>query len=297
MSPDQAAATKEKLTKKPPRKSTAPVKPPAPRQDGTTIRRETVTPEIAYRWLERNTNNRAIHQATIDQYARDMKTGRWHMTGDPIRFGASGRLLDGQQRLWACIIADVPFETMVVRGIVNEEEVMDVIDTGRKRTLAHALQIHGEKETRVLAAVSAMCWRWENDRFRSGTYPTHEEALYWIDQHPDVRQAVTVARQAYQRGLKMPVTVIGAAYYLNARVDAEAAELFWQKASTGENLAGGDPILAFRRWAFTSLQKREKPSSRTWFVYSMKAMQQWRDGRKVRQLSVHDGEQPGPWTS
>ena len=45
---------------------------------------ETVTPEIAYTWLERNTCNRNVIQLVVDRYARDMKSGRWHLTGDPV---------------------------------------------------------------------------------------------------------------------------------------------------------------------------------------------------------------------
>jgi hypothetical protein len=144
--------------------STAPERPPAARQDRVTIRRETITPEIATAWLERNLSNRNLVQSTVDRYARDMRAGRWHYTGDPIQFGISGRLLNGQHRLWACVEAEVAFECAIVRGIVNEEEVVDVLDTGVKRTLASALQIHGEKDTLVLASIINTCWRYDLDR-------------------------------------------------------------------------------------------------------------------------------------
>ena len=74
----------------------------------------TITPQIAQEWATLNTRNRPVRYAKVAQFARDMKAGRWHMTGDPIQFGISGRLLNGQHRLWACIMSDTAFETVVV---------------------------------------------------------------------------------------------------------------------------------------------------------------------------------------
>lgn len=276
------------------RDNAAKTKAPAPRQLAVTHRIEVVTPEIAVKWLERTTSNRKLDQATVDRYARDMKAGRWHMTGDPIQFGISGRLLNGQHRLWACVEADTPFETMVIRNLVNEIEIVDVIDTGKKRTLGNALQIHGEKDANVLAAIVSACWRYDSDRLR-GPYPTHEEGLEYLRDNPDVRDAVLIARRVYT-SLKAQVSMVGAAYYLNSRVDPEAAEEFWRLAASGEGLPSGSPILAYRRWVISALAKRDKPRPETWLAYNLKAMQQWRTSRPVRILVVKPDEGlPEPW--
>lgn len=276
--------------------STLPARPPAARQDRVTTRREIITPEIATVWLERNTANRNVVQSTVDRYARDMRAGRWHYTGDPIQFGISGTLLNGQHRLWACLQADVSFESAVVRGIVNEEEVRDVIDTGMKRTLAHALQIHGEKDALLLAAIVNTCWRYDLDRCK-GPYPTHEEGLHWLQENPDVREATKVARAVY-KDLRAQASSIGTAYYLNRRVDGEAAAEFWELARYGEGLAGGDPILAYRRWVISALSKRDKPLPNVWLAYNLKTMNLWRAGRRIRILSMTATEpMPETWSA
>lgn len=270
-------------------------KAPAAKQTRVTHRIETITPEIAVSWLERNESNRNLDQSTVDRYARDMRAGRWHMTGDPIQFGISGRLLNGQHRLWACVEADTPFETMVIRGLVNEVEIVDVIDTGKKRTLGNALQIHGEKDAVLLAAIINHCWRFEDSKMK-GPWPTHEEGLEWLNDNPQVREATTLARYVY-KNLKAQASSVGTAYYLNSRVDAIAAEEFWQKAATGELLSAGDPILAYRRWIHSAVSKREKPAPAVWLAYALKAMSLWRKGRSIRILVVKPDEgMPELWS-
>lgn len=264
-------------------------------QRHATNRRETITPEIATAWLERNRVNRKIVQSTVDRYARDMKHGRWHLTGDSIKFGITGILIDGQHRLWGCVEAGVAFETYVVRGLVNEAEVRDVIDTGLKRTLGNALQIHGEKDTNHLAAVISMCWRYDNFRL-VGPYPTHEEGLAYLGENPTLRDAVMVGRTA-TRALKLSTSAAGAAYWLNARVDEETSHEFWVGASTGEGLPSGSPVLAFRRWAIQAISRREKPRPETVLTFALKAMNAYRTGKSLRVLQVKDIEGiPEAWS-
>jgi predicted nucleic acid-binding Zn ribbon protein len=62
-----------------------------------------VTPEMAERWLGHNKVNRNLRNRRVDQFARDMRSGRWQLTGEAIKFGKSGNLIDGQHRLWAVI--------------------------------------------------------------------------------------------------------------------------------------------------------------------------------------------------
>ena len=60
-----------------------------------------VTPDMAKRWLSKNTGNRPVKKAKVAQYARDMTEGRWEITGEAVKFAQSGRLIDGQNRLHA----------------------------------------------------------------------------------------------------------------------------------------------------------------------------------------------------
>ena len=101
---------------------------------------EKITPEIAKKYLEMSKGNRSISRATVDAYARDMRRGKWSLNGEPISFDEDGYFKDGHHRLYACIEANSPFWTNVVRGADRDA----VYDQNRVRSLRDQFKIDGE---------------------------------------------------------------------------------------------------------------------------------------------------------
>jgi len=257
---------------------------------------EIITPETAAEWLELNGLNRPVAQLVVTRIARDMSKGEYILTGESIIFGESGRLLDGQHRLWAIVESGVAIQSVVVRGIPNEERAIQFVDSGRSRTLQHAMHVTGtEGASKDLAAAANMAWRYEHHRFKQTDWPSRSEALTWIEDNGGIREAVTLAKSVYVN-LRIPRTPVAVALYLNSRVDPEAAAEFWRLASTGEGLTAKDPILTYRRWAILTMAKRTNEHPQTWLLYNLKAMNQWRDGKQVGILAVKNGEMPEPWS-
>lgn len=111
----------------------------------------TITPEDATNILTRhNTNNRPVKPSAIRDYVTDIATGNWAVTGDTIKFAPNGRLLDGQNRLTACVQADAPMKSHIVFGI--DEDHFRRIDVGRPRTPGDILHIAGYKDVNRLAS-------------------------------------------------------------------------------------------------------------------------------------------------
>lgn len=98
-----------------------------------------VTPDLAAEWLERNVENRVIRQSRVAELATAMRQEQWVLTHQGIAFGVSGRLLDGQHRLWAVLMAGVPVRMMVTWDM--PDETFTALDIGAKRTLADAMRI------------------------------------------------------------------------------------------------------------------------------------------------------------
>jgi hypothetical protein len=113
-----------------------------------------VTPELAKQWLEANTHNRPLSEELVIAYMVDMLDGRWQYNGDAIRFDHTGRLIDGQHRLHACIEAGVPFETDVVTGLAPE--AIRTIDIGRVRTAGHIAHLEGVENASVACAIAGL---------------------------------------------------------------------------------------------------------------------------------------------
>jgi hypothetical protein len=113
---------------------------PAPRPvDSTAGQTFDVTPDLAAKWLERNTRNRTLRSDVVTRYAADMKAGRWMVTGDAIGFDTNGAIVNGQHRLWAVFESGMTVRMLAVFDL--EPEVVRVQDDHLKRKLVDIIHI------------------------------------------------------------------------------------------------------------------------------------------------------------
>ena len=101
----------------------------------------TITPEIAMELLKHNAGNRKINQANVKRIAEDMIAGDYKLNGETIKIYEDGTLADGQHRLMSCVLAGVPFETYIIKGI--KKDVLPTIDCGKTRSLVESLNMVG----------------------------------------------------------------------------------------------------------------------------------------------------------
>jgi len=201
-----------------------------------TLTTETITPKIATKYLEDNIkNNRPVSDRHVASLARDMVADRWSQNGETLKFSPTGELLDGQQRLWACITANRPFTTAVVRGV----ESVDDVDRSRPRTLGHALGMHGYQSSSKLSVVVNTIWRWENTNWRAqNVRPTVHEAVEFLKENEELLYA------ALRSGLKI----------CDIESSLENASLaFWRLAKTCGQEVADRMFIAIARSEWNSL--------------------------------------------
>ena len=91
------------------------------------IRQKTITPAVAEAMLKASEAlgavNRKLNTRHVELYANEIRSNRWKLNGDAIRLDPDGRILDGQHRLQACVLAGIPFQTIVMTGV---EVVLDL---------------------------------------------------------------------------------------------------------------------------------------------------------------------------
>lgn len=121
---------------------------------GVTVSIERITPSLAERMLETNVSNREMKREPI---ARAIASGEWMLNGATIVFSDTGVLLDGQNRLKACISSDRPIDTIVVRGLPALSQT--AMDVGVKRQAADFLRMQGYADSKMLAAIGATLYR------------------------------------------------------------------------------------------------------------------------------------------
>jgi hypothetical protein len=121
-----------------------------------------ITPDQAAELIATcNTSNRRIKRLKIVDYGRDMAAGRWDPDASDIKFSRDGVLLDGQNRLLACVEADVPFPTLVRTGLNPEAQTH--MDTGAVRTMADVYRLHGvSQDPNNVAAAASLRARYDD---------------------------------------------------------------------------------------------------------------------------------------
>jgi len=246
-----------------------------------------VTPEMATSWLDKNLNNRTINNHRISRYAKDMAAGNWKVTGDAIRFAKSGKLLDGQHRLRACIESETPFQSVVFTGV--EEGAQLVMDQGMGRTRGSQLNILGYKRGRDLAAACSAYWRMEGGRRRiltRASSPSNSEVYDLLEEVPAIQECLAAYfSHKSQSGVRCHSGPSIAMYVYMRSWNKEKADTFFEKYLTGIGLEEGSPALALRE---RILQYRHKgfrithDEFMTWLAYAWKAEIR---GKKLRRLS------------
>lgn len=244
-----------------------------------------VNPDMATRWLERNVRNRRIRPATVKKYARDMAAGRWQITGEGVKFGPDGALLDGQHRLAAVVEAGVTVPLFVVRGIAPDAQ--RVMDTGRARTASDALTMKGEAHSAMLAAAARIALGVDAGLPDPGKYdPTHGEIERFVDENPDLRVACDVA-SATARRTDCPPALVAYAYWRMAKVDRADAATFWIAAADKVGLAAGDPVIAMTNRFAEARRNRERLSKRAALSVIFRCWNYRRAGKTLRLVKVN----------
>lgn len=235
-----------------------------------------VTPEMATQWLKKNVNNRNMNQYRVARYARDMRNGDWEVTGDGIRFSKTGKLLDGQHRLWACLQAESKFQTLVVTGLEDNAQI--VMDQGMPRTKGSQLKLLGYKRSGTLASAATVYAKMETGRsyvLARGQTPSISEVLDIVEQNPDILKAMEkYFSHKATRGIKMHSGVMIAMYVYMSRFSESKADEFIESFLTGANLYKGHPALALRDRVMQARMKNQKAlhdEFMTWVAYAWRS--------------------------
>lgn len=210
-----------------------------------TVERMLIDPDQAMAWLETtNTNNRKFSEKHVHRLARDMADGKWRLTHEGIAFDPNGRLLDGQHRLWAIVVAGVAVEMFVWRNI--DPDSMMAIDCGKTRSMSDILNIAGENgqvHNGKLAALRAMLAGFGSPQTLSPAEVSrllkkHEDAVSFAVRYlPQVGSARGV-NNAATRG------VVARAYY---SVDHETLKDFCKKLTSGIVTSAQESIIVLLR--------------------------------------------------
>lgn len=216
-------------------------------QTGFNTEQVNITPEMAAKWLENNLpSNRPVNSSHVDNLAREMRTSRWKLNGETIKFDVQGHLIDGQHRLRACIRANTPFTSLVIYNLATT--AFDTVDLGRRRTNGQILGIYGEKNSNDLAAALRFLWYYRVGDMRavSGgqrSFLTPQDIHDLLEREGGIRESMPYAKM--DRHL-MPTSLSLFCHYVCAEKDRHAANEFFEALKTGVMLPSSSPVYKLR---------------------------------------------------
>lgn len=204
-----------------------------------------VTPKVAQEYLDANIRNRDRIDNRIETYSKDMKEGRWKRnTAEFIKISKTGVLLDGQNRLFAIIDSNTSMYMWVSFNL--EDDVFDVLDTGKARSAADVLKISGIKYNTALpgiiylynvlktGSIGLSKIRLTNAEIRNIYYKNED---WWLH----IARSSNSMYDCMKKLLTMKT--IGGFYAIFHEIDKDIADNFMSELTTGKNVTNNVIIL------------------------------------------------------
>lgn len=197
-----------------------------------TSRIVTIDPASAEVLLEeRNEGNRPPKPNKVQQFAADISNKRWGVTGDTLKFAPDGRLLDGQNRLAACVRANKPFTTHVVFNI--DPSLFGRMDIGKPRNPADVLHIAGYKYASTLAAAVRWVYLLDTNPYNRETLRPEFVLDLVRDKYPDIEPFLKEGRLVNKQ-YAHPAGQVAALVYKFAKSDQANASDFVRAWLSGQ---------------------------------------------------------------
>jgi hypothetical protein len=215
---------------------------------------EEITPTIATQMLKSSKRkNRPNVPAKIAQYTEAMKEKRWNpYNSTAISIDTNGDLVNGHNRLEACILAGVPFRTIVIRGV--PPETFETEDTGQFRSPGDFLHIVGEVYPNIMATITRSMMMWERGAWHYATLRGSrskvmmirtDQMLEEIARRPNIRKATKYfAERLSKTRARFNVGLVGALWVLGYGHERHAD--FWDGMIDGINVGPNSPIRLIR---------------------------------------------------
>lgn len=243
-----------------------------------------ITPEEAKKFLKVNGVQRKLLRSRVDLYRKDMEKGLFkEELEDPIRFDSEGYLRDGQHRLTALIESKTPQRMRVIYGVPKES--IDFIDVPN-RTLADYLKINGYKYSNQLQGAIRLLALYESGKFPQNLdliklYGSVHQGKEILERNMGLINSVEVGSKVKILGPSLAAFF----HYIFSKGDKEAADLFFEKLSTGEMLEEDSPIFVLRKKLLDAkLDKNKKYPRKTIMAFVIKAWNAFIKGEKVTLL-------------
>lgn len=258
---------------------------------GLNTMQRTITPDAAAAMLANNARNRPISRSHVEKLAASMKRGEWDLNGTTIKIAGTGRLLDGQHRLTACVESRCPFDTLVVYGL-PESSFSTIDQTSKTRKVSDVLSIDTGANMKNVAAALMVLHQMRTaheitvSTGRSCDGFSVSVAREILAKHPGIVDSVTVS-------YSIPIfrnAQCAALHYLFGVVDGDLAGEFAEVMRSGSSKLRR-PFNVFREGIIRLRTTSATPNRRDAAARAIKAFNAERHGRSLSILTWRSNEE------
>jgi len=180
-----------------------------------------------------------------DGLARDQVNGFWNFDGSPIRIDENGNLFDGQHRLNAVRISNIPQLFLFIAGL--PVSAYNTTDTGLARTYGDTLRRRGYQNVSQRTALVKLIDRWERGvSLDDSARKTGSELDVVHDKHvASITRAVHMSLSTAKK-MRVSNALVSFAWWLLNDVDSEMCYTFMITTAEGENIRRGNPMYTLR---------------------------------------------------
>lgn len=259
----------------------------------------TLDPELAEKWLSRNTKNRPLSQEHVQRIVSDLKHGKYEFIGDTFVIGESGTLLDGQHRAEAVRRSGIPIEhALVLFGIPDRMFVR----MGRVKTRLASDVMAASKEFRYPAPVSSvatLCMRYElrsdhsmgnhkHSSIRPDTVLEFGRQNRGMDDSARVAKSLSKHIKHWMPALHLAFLHYGAQKYGSGTL--EQANEFAHKVATGDMVSARSGIALYRDRLLRNKEDVAKLHRDIRIALGIKAWNSFFEGTEVGVLRFTEAE-------
>lgn len=256
---------------------------------GVKLSIEIITPETAALMLKANVNNRDKKREPI---AKAIKNGEWILNGATIVFSDEGELLDGQNRLYACIEANRPIVTVIARGIKKSAQIS--MDTGVKRQVVDFLKMKGVKDCNTIASIGTALMNADTYGLQSAFYKRANRSTlksivdYIMDNLDNVKFLKSDINQMRKVFKGFSAGSMGVLFDRFYKASYEDAEYFISQLN--EPCPSVQPIGMLRDLLLKNASKKERKLSQRYLgAVTIKAWNAYMLGNEISQLKFTQG--------
>ncbi len=277
----------------------------APHPSPITYPRVLVTPELATKLLELNTNNRPLRRADVDHWKSILLNGNYHYTHQGIALDVRPVLQDGQNRLKAIEESGISVLMMVSAGMPVAN--FPVLDVQRRRNYTDVLFRAGYHNATKLGSAARMLYLYDHRLVLPWNERVTNEQVEQVvaESVPLLGKAVNVGHEMYKT-FRIITTPAAVGTYLLWREVGEEHPLVQEYIyglRTGANMDEFDYRFALRRLVLNTSGRRDQAEHlalflKTWRHFAtgkktsstLRALVKWSKAEKMPDVYIPGSE-------